>query len=207
MEQEQKKEFEEEKRAEVGKNPEGEEGHEQKDDKARWWVIKVKGGKEDFVKEEIEKLMTQDSRIKEVFVPEEEEKYRRKTKEGEKEYVRKKKLISGYIYVKMELDENLWNKIKSIPNVSMLLGERGIPIPVSSERIESLKSKAVSGEISQIFSVSIGDRVRIKSGPLKGFSGVVESISEDKNKVRVLITIFGRQTPVEIEANQIEKET
>ncbi len=206
MEQEQKNEFEEEKKPEVGKNIEEEKRPEQKD-KARWWVIKVKGGKEDFVKEEIEKLMTQDSRIKEVFVPEEEEKYRRKTKEGEKEYVRKKKLISGYIYVKMELDENLWNKIKSIPNVSMLLGERGVPIPVSSERIESLKSKAVSGEISQIFSVSIGDRVRIKSGPLKGFSGVVESISEDKNKVRVLITIFGRQTPVEIEANQIEKET
>ena len=206
MEQEQKNEFEGEKKTEVGKNAEEEKRSEQKDN-ARWWVIKVKGGKEDFVKEEIKKLMTRDSRIKEVFVPEEEEKYRRKTKEGEKEYVRKKKLISGYIYVKMELDENLWNKIKSIPNVSMLLGERGVPIPVSSERIESLKSKAVSGEISQIFSVSIGDRVRIKSGPLKGFSGVVESISEDKNKVRVLITIFGRQTPVEIEANQIEKET
>jgi len=177
------------------------------EDKARWWVIKVKGGKEDFVKEEIEKLMKEDSRIKEVFVPEEEEKYKRKTKGGEKELVRKKKILPGYIYVKMDLDENLWQKIRSVPNVSMFLGERGIPIPVSSEKIESLKSKTLSGEIAQLTTITIGDRVRIKSGPLKGFAGIVESISEDKNKIRILITIFGRQTPVEIETNQVEKET
>jgi transcriptional antiterminator NusG len=189
------------KKQEEQKNQEEKEG-------AKWWIIRVRSGKEDFIKSEIEKLMHEDPRIKEVFIPEEEEKIKIKDKKGtEKEITRKKKVISGYIYVKMELDENLWNKIKKIPNVLMLLGERGIPAPISQERIETLRNKAVGGEIKKIFSVSIGDRVRIKAGPLKGFGGIVEWLNEDKSKARILISMFGRQTPVEIETSQIEKET
>ncbi len=181
---------------------------ELKTDETRWWIIRVRGGKEDIVKSELENLMKNDPRIAEVFIPEEEEKIKRKTKGGEeKEYVRRKKIIPGYIYVKMKLDSELWNKIRSIPNVGYILGERGIPMPISGEKVESLKSKAVSGEITKIFSISIGDRVRIKSGPFKGLSGTIESVSEDRSKVRVLISIFGRQTPLEIEMEQIEKET
>jgi transcriptional antiterminator NusG len=191
----------------IQKNQEEQKNQEDKEG-AKWWIIRVRSGKEDFIKSEIEKLMHEDPRIKEVFIPEEEEKIKIKDKKGtEKEITRKKKVISGYIYVKMELDENLWNKIKKIPNVLMLLGERGIPAPISQERIETLRNKAVGGEIKKIFSVSIGDRVRIKAGPLKGFGGIVEWLNEDKSKARILISMFGRQTPVEIETSQIEKET
>jgi len=191
----------------IRKNQEEQKNQEEKEG-AKWWIIRVRSGKEDFIKSEIEKLMHEDPRIKEVFIPEEEEKIKIKDKKGtEKEITRKKKVISGYIYVKMELDENLWNKIKKIPNVLMLLGERGIPAPISQERIETLRNKTVGGEIKKIFSVSIGDRVRIKAGPLKGFGGIVEWLNEDKSKARILISMFGRQTPVEIETSQIEKET
>jgi transcriptional antiterminator NusG len=191
----------------IQKNQEEQKNQEKKEG-AKWWIIRVRSGKEDFIKSEIEKLMHEDPRIKEVFIPEEEEKIKIKDKKGtEKEITRKKKVISGYIYVKMELDENLWNKIKKIPNVLMLLGERGIPAPISQERIETLRNKTVGGEIKKIFSVSIGDRVRIKAGPLKGFGGIVEWLNEDKSKARILISMFGRQTPVEIETSQIEKET
>jgi Transcription antiterminator len=182
--------------------------NQEEKESAKWWIIRVRSGKEDFIKSELEKLMHEEPKIKEVFIPEEEEKIKIKDKKGtEKEITRKKKVISGYIYVKMELDENLWNKIKKIPNVLMLLGERGIPAPISHERIETLRNKTVGGEIKKIFSVSIGDRVRIKSGPLKGFGGIVEWLNEDKSKARILISMFGRQTPVEIETSQIEKET
>jgi transcriptional antiterminator NusG len=182
--------------------------NQQEEEKAKWWIIRVKSGKEDLVKSEIEKLAQQESKIKEVFTPEEEQKVKRKGKKGEeKEVLIKKKLISGYVYVKMELDEQLWNKIRKIPNVIALLGERGFPLPISSEKIESLQDKTAAGEIRRIFSLSIGDRVRIKSGPLKGFAGIVEWLNEDKSKARILISIFGRQTPVEIETSQVEKET
>ncbi len=177
------------------------------EEKAKWWVIRVRSGKEDFVKTEIEKLKKEDPRIKEVFVPEEDVKVKKKTKEGEKEIVKKRKVISGYVYAKMELDELLWDKIKKIPNVVALIGERGIPSPITYEKVESLKSKSVGGELGKIFSISIGDRVRIKSGPLKGFGGIVEWVNEDKTKVRILISIFGRQTPVETEIEHLEKET
>jgi transcription antitermination factor NusG len=85
--------------------------NQQEKEKAKWWIIRVKSGKEDLVKAEIEKLAQQESKIKEVFTPEEEQKVKRKDKKGEeKEVLIKKKLISGYVYVKMELDEQLWNK-------------------------------------------------------------------------------------------------
>lgn len=176
------------------------------DEGYRWWIIRVAGGKEDEVKAHIEKIAQTDPRIKEVFIPEEEEKFKRKTKSGEKEFVKKKKVISGYVYVKMKLDNEIWNKIRTISSVGYVLGEKGVPIPVPEENILSLKEKVVGGEISKIFRISVGDKVRIKSGPLKGMSGIVEWISEDRNKLRVLISIFGRQTPLEIETPQVEKE-
>lgn len=180
---------------------------EKKEDKEfKWWIIKVAGGKEDEVKSHIERIAQSDPRIKEVFVPEEEEKFKKKTKEGEKEIVRKKKIISGYVYVKMKLDNEIWNKIRELSSVGYILGEKGTPIPVPEENIASLREKVVGGEISKIFQISVGDKVRIKSGPLKGLSGIVEWISEDRNKIRVLISIFGRQTPLEIETAQVEKE-
>lgn len=172
----------------------------------RWWIIRVAGGKEDEVKAHIEKLAQTDPRIKEVFVPEEEEKLKRKTKEGEKEIVRRRKIISGYVYVKMKLDNDVWNKIRSLSSVGYVLGEKGVPIPIPEENIVSLKEKVVGGEVSKIFRMAVGDKVRIKSGPLKGMSGIVEWISEDRSKLRVLISIFGRQTPLEIETSQVEKE-
>lgn len=188
----------------ITEKPKQEEKKE--DEEFKWWIIKVAGGKEDEVKSHIERIAQNDPRIKEVFVPEEEEKFKKKTKEGEKEIVRKKKIISGYVYVKMKLDNEIWNKIRELSSVGYILGEKGTPIPVPEENIASLKEKVVGGEVSKIFQISVGDKVRIKSGPLKGLSGIVEWISEDRNKIRVLISIFGRQTPLEIETAQVEKE-
>ncbi len=173
----------------------------------KWWILKVKAGREDFVKKEIEKLIEKDERLKEVFVPEEEEeKSKKKTKEEEGKIGKKKKMLPGYVYVRMKLDQEVWNEIKAIPGVGYILGERGVPFSVPSDKIESLKVKSVSGEISKIFSISVGDRIRIKGGPFKGLSGVVEYISDDRTKARVLISIFGRQTPLVIETAHIEKE-
>lgn len=182
------------------------ESQEENQEEYRWWIIRVAGGKEDEVKEHIEKIARTDPRIKEVFVPEEEERLKKKTKSGEKEIVRKKKIISGYVYVKMKLENDLWNKIRTLSSVGYILGEKGTPIPVPEEKIQSLKEKVVGGEISKIFKISVGDRVKIKSGPLSGLTGVVEWISEDRSKLRILISIFGRQTPLEIETAQVEKE-
>lgn len=182
------------------------ENQQEQEEKYKWWIIRVAGGKEDEAKAHIEKIAQTDPRIQEVFVPEEEEKFKKKTKSGEKEIVRKKKIISGYVYVKMKLENDLWNKIRELPSIGYILGEKGIPIPVPEENIISLKEKVAGGEVSKIFKISVGDKVRIKSGPLKGLVGIVEWISEDRNKVRVLISIFGRQTPLEIETAQVEKE-
>ena len=170
--------------------------------RARWWVLWVRGGKEEVIKKELEKLKEKDDRIEEIFVPEEET----KKKVGGKEKKVKKNITSGYIYIKMRFDEDLWKKIREIPNVGVLLGDIGRPMPVSEHSIEKLKKGVEMGRVSSIFSISVGDRVRVKSGVFKGFTGVVESISEDGKKARLLVSIFGRRTPVEIEISDLEKE-
>jgi len=126
-------------------------------------------------------------------------------KKGKKKRILQKKVFPGYIIVEMILTDESWNLVRNTPGVTRFVGSGGKPEPLNNEEVERIL-KQISGEIS-ITKVDLqkGDSVKIISGPFSDQIGVVQEIDPDKEKVRVLITFFGRETPVEVSFSDIEK--
>ena len=120
---------------------------------------------------------------------------------------RKKKYFPGYILIKSEMDNNIYHMIKNIKKVSGFLGSRGTPVPVSDNEIEKILGQIKDGVAQPKSSVdySIGEKVQVIDGPFASFSGLVEEIDDDKSRLKVSVSIFGRPTPVELDASQVEK--
>jgi len=111
--------------------------------------------------------------------------------------------------VRMDLDNELWYVVKSTPGVIGFVGTGTHPIPLEDEEVQVIMETAERGpgeEVKQVIDLSIGDKAKVIDGPFTGFSGVVDEINEEKNKLKLMISIFGRSTPVELEFFQVEKQ-
>tara|TARA_B100000579_G_scaffold384897_1_gene355655 strand:+ start:247 stop:777 length:531 start_codon:yes stop_codon:yes gene_type:complete len=120
---------------------------------------------------------------------------------------RQKKYFPGYVLIKSEMDNNIYHMIKGIKKVSGFLGSKGIPVPVSDKEIEKILGQIKDGvaQPKSTIDYNIGEKVQVIDGPFASFTGLVEEIDEDKSKLKVSVSIFGRATPVELDFNQVEK--
>ena len=172
----------------------------------KWYVVHVYSGSEKRVKETIEeqaKTKNMTEYIEEVMVPTEEIfEIRKGTK-----VKREKKFFPGYILVKMNMTDESWHFIKSQPKVTNFLGSKGKPVSLSNKEAERLIEQITEGverpRSNVIF--EIGEEVRVSDGPFQSFNGLVEEVDEDKSRLKVTVSIFGRSTPVDLEFTQVEK--
>ena len=168
-------------------------------DNAQWYVVHTYSGYENTVKATIEKYV--DNRnlldlIREISIP--LETVTEITDNGPKEVTRK--VFPGYVLVKMVLNDETWHIVRNIRGVTGFLGEGNKAIPLSEEDVLALGVE--KREI--VVSYQVGETVRITDGALESFLGVVDEIDLERNKVRVVVSMFGRETPVELELDQIE---
>ena len=171
-----------------------------------WYIVQSHSSFENkvaqLIKEEAEKAKISE-KIEEIIVPTHDI---TEVKRG-KRVQRKKKYFPGYVLIKSEMDNNIYHMIKNIKKVSGFLGSRGTPVPVSDNEIEKILGQIKDGVAQPKSSVdySIGEKVQVIDGPFASFSGLVEEIDDDKSRLKVSVSIFGRPTPVDLEFNQIEK--
>ena len=172
----------------------------------RWYVVHVFSGSEKKVCQNIEEqIISKDmgSLIEEVLVPTEEVVEIRRGAKVQSE----KKFFPGYILIKMEMTDASWHLIKAQSKVTGFLGTKGKPIAISDAEAKRLIDQISEGIDRPRSSVvyEIGEEVRVSDGPFQSFNGLVEEIDEDKSRLKVAVSIFGRSTPVDLEYSQVEK--
>ena len=170
----------------------------------RWYAIHTYSGYEDNVarnlKQRIESLGYED-RIFNVLVPKE-----KKIKiKGGKRVVEEEKLYAGYVLVEMIVTDDSWYVVRNTPNVTGFIGSGVIPVYLSNEEVESLMKRMGVDEPKYKFDIAVGDNVKITDGPFKDFDGRVSEIDEERGRIKVLVTMFGRETPVELDFLQVKK--
>ena len=171
-----------------------------------WYIVQTFSGFEQKVAETI-KEMTQkkklDDKINSVLVPMHEVTVVKKGKRVQKQ----KKYFPSYVLIKMEMNKELYHMIKNIQKVTGFLGTTGTPVPVSDKEIDKILGNIKEGSLTPEPSLTfdVGEQVKVCEGPFASFSGLVEEVDEEKSKLKVSVSIFGRPTPIELEYNQVEK--
>ena len=171
-----------------------------------WYIVQTLSGFENKVAETLKdtiKAKKLDDKISEVLVPIHEV---TEVKRG-KRVQRKKKYFPSYVLVKMEMSKELYHMIKNIQKVTGFLGTTGKPVPVSDKEIDKILGNIKEGSLVPEPSITfdIGEQVKVCDGPFSSFSGLVEEVDEEKSRLKVSVSIFGRPTPIELEYNQVEK--
>lgn len=169
-----------------------------------WYVLHTYSGYEDAVakalKQRVESLAMED-KIFNVIVPKEK---KIKIKNGKRKTV-EEKIYPGYVLVEMIVTDDSWYVVRNTPNVTGFVGAGTTPVPVSKEEIENLKKRTAVQEPQYKIEAKIGDLVKIIDGPFKDFDGKVSEIDQERGKIKVLVNMFGRDTPVELDSLQIKK--
>jgi len=171
-----------------------------------WYIVQSHSNFENkvakVIKEEAEKLNFS-SKIEEIIVPTHDVTEVRRGKRIQ----RKKKYFPGYILIKSEMDDEFYHMIKNIKKVSGFLGTKGTPVPVSDKEIEKILGQIKDGvaQPKSAIDYSVGEKVQVIDGPFASFNGLIEDIDEEKSRLKVSVSIFGRPTPVDLEYNQVEK--
>jgi transcriptional antiterminator NusG len=173
-----------------------------------WYVVHTYAGFENKVKssilETVSKLGLQE-RISQVLVPTEEV----LSLKGGKKRKSLRKFFPGYVLVEMEMDDNTWHIIKDTPKVTGFVGGSTDPTPLTDDEVKNILKQAEEGAVAQVqpkHAYQKGDRVRVIDGPFSSFIGTVEDVNPAHGRLRVMVSIFGRSTPVELEFLQVEKE-
>ena len=169
-----------------------------------WYVIHTYSGYEDAVaknlKQRIESLGMED-KIFNVIVPKEK---KIKIKDGKRK-VQEEKIYPGYVLVEMIVTDDSWYVVRNTPNVTGFVGAGTTPVPVSLSEIEILKKKMGVETPQYKIDVEVGDAIKIVDGPFKDFDGKVSEIDQERGKIKVLVNMLGRDTPVELDSLQIKK--
>ena len=170
-----------------------------------WYVIHTYSGFEQKVKANLMEQFERSARkedLGEIIVPVEDVVEVRKGKKK----ISSRKFFPGYVLINVEMSQDIWYMIKNTAKVSGFLGGGGKPVPLSEEEMRAVEEQ-IRGETSQPkhkFSFEKGENVRVVDGPFVNFNGTVDEVNQDKGKVRVMVSIFGRATPVELEFPQVE---
>ncbi len=172
----------------------------------KWYVIHAHSGMEYKAKLSLEERVRSNKKealISEVVVPEETVV---ELVKGQKKTT-KRKFFPGYIMVKMLLNDESWHLIKNTPKITGFVGDKRNPVPVPESEIMKMTSRISEGASRPKPKVSFmeGETVRVVDGPFNNFNGVIEDVNAEKGKVKVLVSIFGRSTPVELDFIQVEK--
>ena len=177
----------------------------------RWFVVHTQSGYEKKVKQNLEartQSMNMEGRIHEVVIPMEEV----IEFKGGKKVVAQKKMFPGYLLVRCFLDDDSWYVIRNTPGVTGFVGQGTRPSPLRRKEVETFLAVKVEGTEAAPtraarprLEYELGETVRVKEGPFADFSGEIVEINEDQLKVKVLVNIFGRETPVELEFSQVAK--
>ncbi len=171
-----------------------------------WYVVHTYSGFEEKVKLSIEEKVGAkglQEKIFRVLIPTEKVVELKGGKKRESD----KKFYPGYILVEMELDDETWHLIRSIPKVTSFVGGK-TPVPIPEEEVEIIMQQVEKGPVAQVRTqFQKGENVRIIDGPFSNFNGFVDEVDFDHGRLRVMVSIFGRQTPVELNFFQVEKNT
>jgi len=172
----------------------------------KWYIVHVYSGFENKVKAALEERISQyahPEKFDEVLVPTEQivELVKGKRKESSR------KFYPGYILVRMELDDETWHIVNDTAKVSGFLGGRSKPAPISDDEVNQILNRMEAGKLKPKpkYYFETGDEVRVIDGPFANFNGTVDDVNPEKGKIKVLVSIFGRSTPVELDFVQVSK--
>ena len=183
---------------------------EEQTENRRWYIIHAYSGQEDRVKKNLEqRILTMDvkDKIFQVIVPTEEE---MEYKDGQKK-TNLKKIFPGYILVQMEMDDDSWFVVRNPPGVTGFVSaedesdNRPKPVPLEQEEVDHILNQIRSDEPRIKVGFASGQTIRVTEGPFIDFMGVVDEVYPDRLKIKVLVSFFGRETPVELDFLQVEK--
>ncbi len=170
----------------------------------RWYVVNTYSGHENKVKQNLEHRVVslgQQRAVRQVVVPTETVS---EMKDNQKVSV-EKRTMPGYVLVNMELNEDSWQLVKGTPGVTGFVGASNEPVPLTQPEVDRLLHREVAQKVATKAQFSIGESVKVISGPLSDFSGEISEINQDASKLKVLVSIFGRETPVEVGFDQVKK--
>lgn len=172
----------------------------------RWYVVHAYSGSEKTVADEIRRKAEKQGLVEsfqEILVPTEEG---LEIKRGQKVSV-ERKVFPGYIMVRMDMNDTTWHLVKDIARVTGFLGAKGKPAPISNAEAERLMKQLEEGAVAPRSSIlyEVGETVKVVDGPFNSFTGVVENVDQEKMRLTVSVSIFGRATPVELDFAQVEK--
>ena len=172
----------------------------------KWYVLHTYSGYENKVRKSIETridALDLTDRVYEIVVPTQDE---IEIRAGQR-FTVQKKVFPGYVLVRMEMDDDTWYALRNTPGVTGFVNINNVPIPLPDTEVQSIL-KGMTAEPPKVkVTFSVGDSVRITDGPFADFRGEIDEINQEKGKIRVLVSFFGRETPVELDFLQAERET
>src|SRR5918911_2056973 len=170
----------------------------------RWYAVNTYSGHENKVKQNLEhrvQSLGQQRNVRTIVIPTEQVS---EMKDGQKVQT-EKRTMPGYVLVNMDLNEDSWTVVKGTPGVTGFVGASNEPIPLTQVEVDRLMHRESPVRAPSRAQFSIGESVKVISGPLSDFSGEISEINEDASKLKVLVSIFGRETPVEVGYDQVKK--
>ena len=171
-----------------------------------WYIVQAYSGFEkkvvESIKEELKKHKLSE-KLEDILVPTHQVTEVKKGKRTKKE----KKFFPGYVLLKVDLSKEIYHMIKNLQKVSGFLGSADKPTPISDLEIKRILGQVSESAVTQKTGISfeIGEKVKVCDGPFASFNGLIEEIDEEKSRLKVSVSIFGRPTPVDLEFNQVEK--